>query len=135
MGKSLLQTVNQAPQTVAVEGIISPGSVLRRYGCNCRLSGNAQELSGEGYYKLTGSVTVEPTAAGLVTVALYHNGVQLPGAIASATAAAAGDAVALPLVGTIRLGCCCGENSSTVTAVLVAGAGVVTNYSLRIEKD
>ena len=134
MSQSLLQTVNQSPQTVAVEGIISPGSVLRRYGCNCRLSGNAQELAGEGYYKLTGSVTVEPTAAGVVTVALYHNGAQLPGAIASATATAAGDAVALPLVGTIRLGCCCDEASS-VTAVLIEGAGVVTNYSLRIEKD
>ena len=71
MSKSLIQTVNPSPQTVEVNGIISPGSVLRRYGCDCRLSGNAVEISGTGYYKITAAVSVAPTATGPVTVAAY----------------------------------------------------------------
>lgn len=131
MSRSLMQTVNASAQTVAVNGIIAPGSVTRRFGCNIRIDGNAQHLSGEGYYALTGIVTVEPTAAGLVTVALFEDGVQIPGAIASATAAA-GDTITLPLVATTRLSCC--KSSAQITAVLLEGAGTVTNYALRIEK-
>jgi len=134
MSRSLIQTVNQSPQSVALNGIIAPGSVLRRYGCNCRLSGNAHEIIGEGYYKLTGSVTVEPEAIGEVTVVLFEDGVQIPGAIASGYASAANIPVTLPLVSTVRMGCCC-DTSSMITAVLLAGPGSVTNYSLRIDKD
>ena len=134
MSKSLLQTVNTSPQDIAVNGIILPGSVLRRYGCNCRLNGNAQELTGEGYYEITGTVTLAPTAAGLVTVALYENGVQIPGAVASATASAAAASVTLPLVATVRQGCGC-NGPDSITCVLLAGAGTLSNYSLRIEKS
>lgn len=134
MSKSLIQTANQSPQTVAAGGIISPGAVQRRFGCNCRLSGNAIEIDGQGYYAIDGSVSVAPTAAGAVTVAAYHNGVQVPGVIASGTAATAGDAVALPLVGTIRQGCCC-DSADQLTLVLVAGAGTVSNVSLRVTKE
>lgn len=134
MSKSLIQTANQSPQTVAANGIIAPGSVLRRYGCNCRLSGNALEISGEGYYKITGAVSVTPTAAGPVTVALFEDGVQIPGAIAYGAVSTAGNSVTLPLVTTIRQGCCC-DGASSITCVLIEGAGTVRNYSLRIVKD
>lgn len=134
MSRSLIQTANQSPQTVALNGIIAPGSVLRRYGCNCRLSGNAHEIIGEGYYKITGAVSVTPTAAGPVTVALYEDGVQIPGAIAYGSVSTAGNPVTLTLVTTVRMGCCC-DTSSMITAVLLDGPGVVNNYSLRIDKD
>ena len=129
MAKSLIQTANQSPQTVAVDGIISLGTTIRRYGCGLRLVGNGIEIQGDGYYEFVGSVSVAPTEAGEVTVALYENGVQIPGAIATATAAAAEDSVALPLVTTIRRPCCAG--ASTVTCVLLAGAGTVSNISLK----
>lgn len=134
MGRALLQTVNQSPQTVAVNGIISPGSVLRRYGRNCRLNGNAQEISGEGYYKITGAVSIAPTVAGSVTVALYENGAQIPGAIAYGAVSTAGNSVTLPLVTTLRQGCRC-DSADSITCVLLEGPGTVRNYSLRIEKD
>ena len=133
MGRSLIQTVNQSEQTVAANSIISLGSVLRRFGCNLRLSGNAIEINGEGYYKVDANVSVAPTAAGPVTVALYENGVQIPGAIAYGTAAAAGDSVTLPLETTIREGCCC-DGADNLTCVLIEGAGVVQNISLRVDK-
>ncbi len=134
MGKSLLQTANQSDQNVALNGIISLGSVQRRYGCGLRLSGNGIEVDGPGYYTVIADVSVAPTEAGAITVALYRNGVQIPGAIAYGTAAAAGDSVTLPIVTTIRQGCCC-ESADNLTLVLLAGAGVVSNVSVLAEKS
>ena len=45
MSKALIQVANQSSQTVAVNSIITLGSVQRRFGCACRLSGNAIELT------------------------------------------------------------------------------------------
>ena len=134
MSKSLIQVANQSTQTVAPNSIISLGSVQRRFGCNCRLSGNAIEISGEGYYEVEAAVSLAPTATGDVAVALFENGVQIPGAIAYATVAAAGDSVTLPLVATIRQGCCC-DSADNLTCVLVEGASTVRNVSLRVVKS
>ena len=132
MSKSLIQTINQSSQAVALNGIIALGSVLRRFGCNLRLNGNAIEISGEGYYTADCNVTVVPTAAGNVTVALYANGVQIPGAIASSVGAA-GSPVTLPISTTVRQGCCC-DGATSITCALLAGPGNVTNITTRIEK-
>ena len=133
MSRSLIQVANPSTQTVAVNSIISPGSVQRRFGCNCRLSGNAVEVAGEGYYMVDGTVTVAPTAAGNVTVGLSVNGSILPGAVGYGNAAAAGDPVTVPIVATIRQGCNC-DSADNLTLVLLAGAGSVQNVSLRVEK-
>lgn len=134
MGKSLIQVTNQSPQNVELNGIITLGSVLRRYGCNCRLSGNAIEVKGEGYYEIDAIVTVEPTATGNVAVALYNDGVQVQGAIAYDTASTASSPVTLPIVTTIRQGCCC-DSADNLTLVLLEGDGVVTNVSMRVVKS
>mgnify|MGYP006988839899 CR=1 FL=1 len=132
MSRSLIQTTNQTTQTVAANGIISLGSVLRRFGCNCRLSGNAIEIAGEGYYTIDANVSVTPTAAGAVTVAIYDNGVQIPGAIAFTTGAAGvPEAIVIPT--TVRQNCCC-DGVDSITVVLIAGAGTVNNISVRVEK-
>ena len=133
MSRSLIQVANPSTQAVAVNSIINPGSVQRRFGCNCRLSGNAIEVAGEGYYLVDASVTVAPTAAGPVTVGLSVNGAILPGAVGYGTAAAANDPVTVPVVGTIRQGCNC-DSADNLTLVLLAGAGNVQNVSLRVEK-
>ena len=133
MSKSLIQTVNQSSQTVANNSIIELGSVLRRFGCNCRLNGNAIEVSGEGYYKIDANVTLAPTAVGNVTVAVYKNGVALTGATATGSVSTAGQSVTLPIQTTIREGCCC-DGGTTLTLVLVSGASTVTNVAMRVEK-
>lgn len=133
MGRSLIQTTNQTTQTVALNGIISLGSVLRRFGCNCRLSGNAIEVTGEGYYTIDVAVSVAPTAIGNVAVALYNNGVPVTGAIAYGYADTAATPVTLPITTTIRQGCCC-DSADSLTLVLLEGAGSVTNVSMRVEK-
>ena len=132
MSRSLIQVANQSTQAVDVNSIISLGSVQRRFGCNCRLSGNGIELIGEGYFKADVTVTVSPTAAGNVTVALYNNGAQVPGAIAYGTVAGTSDFVTLPITTTIRQMCC--DSADNLTLVLIEGAGNVTNVSMRVEK-
>ena len=134
MSKSLIQTVNQSSQAVAENSIISLGSVQRRYGCNLRLSGNAIEVSGEGYYTIDACVSVAPTATGAVTVAIYENGAQIPSAIAYGSVSTAGNPVTLPISTTIRQGGCC-AGADSLTVVLLEGAGTVENVSLRVEKS
>lgn len=132
MSRSLIQVANPSTVTIAENSIIPLGSVQRRFGCNCRLSGNAIECSGEGYYVVDATVTVAPTAAGLVAVGLYVNGAQLPGAIAAESAALDG-VVTIPITATIRQGCCC-DSADNLTLVLLSGAGDVQNVSMRVEK-
>ena len=132
MSKSLIQTVNPTTQAIAANGIIAPGSVLRRYGCNCRLSGNAIELCGCGYYKVDADVTVEPTDVGNVTVALYADGSQIPSAVGTGNTATASAPVTVPITTTVRLR---EDGTTSLTYVLVEGAGDVTNISSRIEKS
>ena len=132
MGKALIQTTNQTSQTVDESGIISLGSVLRKFGCNCRLSGNAIEIVGQGYYVIDANITVSPTSAGAVTVALYKNNVQVPSALATDTVDADGTTT-LSITSTIRQMCC--DSSDNLTFVLVEGAGQVTNISARVVKE
>lgn len=133
MSKSLIQVANQSSVPVTVGSIIPLGSVQRRFGCNCRLSGNAIEVGGEGYYLIDCDVSVSPTAAGAVTVALYKNGEAIPGAVAYGSVPTAGSPTTLPITATIRQGCNC-DSADNITAVLLAGAGTVNNISLRVEK-
>ena len=133
MGKSLIQVANQSTQAVAVNSIISLGSTQRRFGCNLHLSGNGIEVAGEGYYKVDASVSVAPTATGNVTVALYNNGAQIPGAIAYSSVSTAANPTTLSICTTIRQGCCC-DSADNLTLVLLAGAGNVQNVSMRVEK-
>ena len=88
--KSALYTAMQTPTEVPVDGMLPLGSIIRRYGCDANLNGNAVNITNAGYYDVDASVTVAPTAAGTVTVTLVKDGVPIPGATASA-AAAAGD--------------------------------------------
>ena len=86
--KSALYAAMQTPSAVAVGGVIPLGSLIRRYGCDVSLNGNAVNITGAGYYDVDASLTVAPAAVGTVTVTLFKDGVAVPGATASATAAA-----------------------------------------------
>lgn len=133
MSKSLIQTVNQSSQVVASNSIVDLGSVIRRFGCNCRLNGNAIEVDGAGYYKVDMNITLAPTTAGNVTVAIYKNGVQLAGATATGSVSTAGNPITLPIQTTIRQGCNC-DGGTALTVVLVSGASTITNVAMRVEK-
>lgn len=133
--KSALYAAMQTPTAVAVDGVIPLGSLIRRYGCDLSLNGNAVNIAGgnqsAGYYDVDASVTVTPTAAGTVTITLYKDGVAVPGATASA-AGAAGAPVVLAFPSLVRQACCAA--GSALTLVLTGVAATVNNVALRVQR-
>ena len=121
----------QTPTAVTVNGVIPLGSLIRRYGCDVSLNGNAVNITGTGYYDVDTSVTVAPTAAGTVTATLVRNGVPIPGATASA-AAAAGAPVVLAFPALVRQACC--ASGSALTLVLSGAAATVNNVAFRVQR-
>lgn len=121
----------QTPTAVAVDGVIPLGSLIRRYGCDVALNGNAVNITGAGYYDVDASVTVTPAAAGTVTITLYKDGVAVPGATASETAAANGT-VDLNIPALVRQVCCAA--GSALTLVLTGVAATVDNVALRVQR-
>lgn len=129
--KSALYTALQSPTAVAVDGVIPLGSIIRRYGCDANLNGNAVNITNAGYYDVDVSITVAPTAAGTVTATLVKDGVAIPGATASADAAAGAPTV-LSFSALVRQACCAA--GSALTLVLSGAASTVTNVALRVQR-
>lgn len=129
--KSALYAALQTPTAVAVDGVIPLGSLIRRYGCDISLNGNAVNLSGAGYYDVDASITANLTAAGTVTVTLYKDGLAVPGATASETGTASGT-VNLNIPALVRQACC--ASGSALTLVLSGAAATVTNVALRVQR-
>ena len=132
MSRSAIYTANTGSQAVAVGGTINLGGIVRRFGCAVDLNGGTINLTEQGYYDVDISITAEPTAAGTVTATLYNGGIAVPGATASATAAAAGDPVNLSVDAMVRVPCC--GNSGSMSVVLSGGAATVTNIVAVVEK-
>lgn len=131
MSKSLIYTVNSAENVLAIGDTIPLGSVIRRYGCDIILNGNAISLGDSGYYDVNASVTLVATAAGPVTVTLYQDGVAVPGATATVTAAAAGDNVAFPITAQVRVFRC---GASNLSLVVSDGAATTVNVAVNAER-
>ena len=130
MSKSAIYTANAFASTVAVEDLIPLGSTSRRYGCNLRQDGNGITATGAGYYLVTMSATVAPTAAGAVTITGQKDGVAIIGATATSTAAA-GAATDLAFSTVVRnIGC----DSSILSFVLTGAAATVSNFAVSVVK-
>lgn len=71
--------------------------VIRSSACPC----NAESVC--GYYTVSVNTTLTASAAGTVTVSLYQDGQLVPGAVQSATAAAANDLMNFSITAPIRV--------------------------------
>lgn len=130
MSKSAIYTANAVASTVAVGDLIPLGSTSRRYGCNLRQDGNGITATGAGYYLVTMSATVAPTAAGAITITGQKDGVAIIGATATSTAAA-GAATDLAFSAIVRsIGC----GSSILSFVLTGTAATVSNFAISVVK-
>ena len=132
MSKSMIYTVNDTAQEVADGGTINLGSVIRRFGCNLGLSGNAVLVDGTGYYDFDASVTLTPSAAGTATVTLKKDGIEVPGATATVELTGT-TTTALPIAGVVRENCCC-DGASNLTLVLSGVAATVNNVATKTVK-
>lgn len=131
MSKSLIYTANNTAAALAVGDTIPLGSIIRRYGCDVVLNGNAITLNDSGYYEVNVSATLDATAAGPVTVTVFQDGVAVPGATGTAVAGAAGDSVAIPITAIVRVFRC---NTSNLTLVISDGAATVVNIAVTVER-
>lgn len=130
MSKSVIYTANATANAVAIGDLIPLGSTSRRYGCNLRQDGNGITATGAGYYLVTMSATVAPTAAGAVTITGQKDGVAIIGATATSTAAA-GAATDLAFSTVVRnIGC----DSSILSFVLTGAAATVSNFAVSVVK-
>lgn len=130
MSRSAIYTANATANAVAVGDLIPLGSTSRRYGCNLRQDGNGITATGAGYYLVTMSATVAPTAAGAVTITGQKDGVAIIGATATSTAAA-GAATDLAFSTVVRnIGC----DSSILSFVLTGAAATVSNFAVSVVK-
>lgn len=134
MSQSAIYTVNSSAQNVAVNGIINLGTVIRRFGQNLSLSGNAVQISGAGYYDMDVSITVAPSAVGNVTVTAYKDNIAIPGAVATGSVSTANNPVNLSISSIVRESCPCCEGLSNITFVLTGTASSVTNIATVVEK-
>ncbi len=131
MSKSAIYTVNSTANAVTVGDLIPLGSTSRRYGCNLRQDGNGITATGAGYYLVTMSATVAPTAAGAVTITGQKDGVAIIGATATSTAAAAAT-TDIAFTAIVRNVSCC--DSSILSFVLSGTAATVSNFAVTVVK-
>ena len=127
--KTGIYTANTTAQAVGANSALPLGSIIRRFGCAVDLNGTGVNISDQGYYAVDGSITYTPTDAGLLTVQLMADGVAVPGASASVTAAAA-TTYNLSIVGMVRR-CCSAPGTLTLMVNL---AGTVNNVGLIVGK-
>lgn len=116
------------PATTATT--INFGNPVRRYGQVVDLSGGNVSVTSAGYFDVETNFTLT-AAAGAVTIAIYNDGVAVPGATATITAVAdTVYAVSIPCI--IRNKCCCEtEITATITSV---GAAVISNAAIEVTK-
>ena len=135
MSKSAIYTVNTSIQNLVDGSVLNLGSVIRRFGCNCQLSGNAIRVAGAGYYKLNASIIISPAAANTtITVTAFKDGAVIPGAQAQAAVATAASPVTLPIEAIIRENCACCDDSSNINFVVTGGEATVSNIAVTVEK-
>lgn len=128
--KSTLYAVNSNSQVLALSDTINFGSIVRRFGCNCDLSGGNVIINGVGYYDIDTNFTYTAGAAGDVEIALYKDGTLIPGATVTKTVAANSTySFSIPTI--VRHTCCC---ESTITAILTGVTGTFTNAAILVEK-
>ena len=127
--KSAIYAVNPASQILDAEEGINFGQAIRRFGCHTRTEGGNLLLRGSGYYSVDSNITLTPAAAGPVTVTFYKDGVEIPGATATASVALnAYVQLSIPFI--VRNTCDC---DSVIVARVSAGA-TITNAAIDAEK-
>ena len=134
MSKSAIYMADTASNAVAVGENVPLGSTVRRFGCNIRGNGNAVTTMGGGYYRVSFTATIAPTAAGTAVVTLMRDGSPVQGAVASTTATAAAQPQTVGFSAIVRdFQCACGS-SANLTVQLTGADSLVSSAAIEVEK-
>jgi len=134
MSKSAIYTANTSEQIVPVNGTINLGTIIRRYGPNVNLSGNAIQIGGVGYYNIDANFTVVPSDVGEFTVTLYKDDVPVPGASATAYVSTEDTPANVSISSLVREFYNCCEGLSNLTFVLSGTSSTISNVAIVVEK-
>lgn len=130
MSKSILYAANTSPQELQTGDLVSFGQTVRRYGNNLGVYGGNITEKGPGYYTHAANLNIVSGADGEVTIALFRNGVRIPGAfITITTTSGRSYQAAIPFV--TRETCCV---EGTITAEVLAGTVSVTSAAMWSER-
>ena len=139
--KSAIYTANTSANTITLTpqqptATIPMGTTVRRFGCNLKLSGTGILADGEGYYDIDASVTATAAAEGNYTVKVLSDGVEIPGAAQTVTAAAA-SVISFNMPAILRIACC--KSAATITLQISTDATLpadvtVNNVGVVVEK-
>ena len=131
MSKSLIYTALQTTATPAIGNTVPVGSIIRRKGCGIRADGNVINLTDPGYYDVELQATVAAAAAGNVVLQMLANGVEIPGAVATANIATADTQIeTIGISCVVRVNCC----NDVTLSVAVAGtaAPTISNMAVKV---
>lgn len=131
MSKSLIYTALQTTVTPAIGNTVPVGSIIRRKGCGIRADGNVINLTDPGYYDVELQATVAAAAAGNVVLQMLANGVEIPGAVATANIATADTQIeTIGISCVVRVNCC----NDVTLSVSVAGtaAPTISNMAVKV---
>ena len=120
--------------SVAADGTIPVGSIVRRVGRYMGIEGSGIACCGRGYYDVTVNVTMSPDAAGVIGIRLYQDGNPVTGGVTMGTGVL-NSPLNLTIAPIARLSQC---DTTTFSVALdsdgTATGALVENMTVRIEK-
>ena len=128
--KSAIYLQNSGVYSVTEGNTIPLGNVIRRFGQNTQVSGSGIALGGCGYYKVTATFTIVPTAVGVVGVSLTNAGTTVSSNMSYASTAS--EPVSLTVVSLVRI--VCDSERGFLEFVLSNGSGSVAASNVVVEK-
>lgn len=132
--KSCIRVYNNTAQafTAALTPLNLEGTPVVNSGCSLTLNTASIRVNKSGLYHLSADITYTPTAAGVVILQLYKDGVALPCAIAQQTVAA-GDVYTSHIETDLCLTTCC-VNHPLITLDISGVAGTVNHTCVGMVK-
>lgn len=125
--KSLIDVATTASSAVVANGTLPLATIVRRRGNDVNLSGNSIAITdcGSNYYLVVVTATFTAPVAGVVTLNLQQNGVNVTGATASTTITTATTEVrSLSFPAIIRT-----FNNNGIDSLSVVNSGVASTFS------
>lgn len=125
--KSLIDVATTSSSAVVTNGTLPLATIVRRRGCDVNLSGNSVAITdcGSNYYLVIVTATFTAPVAGVVTLNLQQNGVNVTGATASSTITTATTEVrSLSFPAIIRT-----FNSRGIDSLSIVNSGVGATFS------
>lgn len=128
---SAIHTVNDTGILLTADSQIPFGRVIRRFGKYLTQTRDDIILSDRGYYSINCSITVKPSNAGATSAQLYLDGEELPGGLATSTAATAENPINIVIIAMVRIR---DRETEKVLSVHILNDGTVENMSTVITK-